>query len=221
MNDNTRTIGKGNAKADANTKMDRRTLLRGASIFGGGLYMALNAQRPLARAAMANENPIVFTQEQWKTVEAITGRIIPTDNQPGAIEANCVNFIDKALANEDAVARPVFLAGLASLTAVSLKNNSKPFVLLNSEQQDQLLQNMQDDKVTPWPNTAPAASAFFEMLRAMTIIGFMADPKYGGNANMSGWRVARYPGPRHHAGGYTPAQMLGEEQIITLWGEKM
>jgi choline dehydrogenase-like flavoprotein len=55
----------------------------------------------------------------------------------------------------------------------------------------------------------------------LTIMGFMADPKYGGNANLAGWRVARYPGPRHHSGGCAPAQMLGEEEIITLWGEKM
>ena len=49
----------------------------------------------------------------------------------------------------------------------------------------------------------------------------MADPKYGGNADMVGWQVARYPGPRHHQGGYTAAQMVGEEAIVTLWGDKM
>ena len=52
-------------------------------------------------------------------------------------------------------------------------------------------------------------------------MGFMADLNYGGNNEMIGWQVACYPGPRHHQGGYTSAQMLGEEAITTLWGDEM
>jgi gluconate 2-dehydrogenase gamma chain len=199
----------------------RRAVLRGTSVFGGGLFMALNIQRPMALAAMNNDAPAVLSPTQWQTVEAITGRIIPTDHQPGAIEANCVNFIDKALANEDAASRPDFLAGLTALDAACEKTEGKAFIELEPAQQDKLLAAMTSDTAKPWPDSAPAASSFFELLRALTIMGFMADPKYGGNADVAGWRVARYPGPRHHTGGYTAAQMVGEEDIITVWGEKM
>lgn len=203
------------------TALSRRTLLRGTSLFGGGLLMALNLQRPLALAAMESDTPAVLNATQWQTVEAITGRIVPTDHQPGAIEANCVNFIDKTLANEDASSRPDFIAGLASLDIACAKKWAKSFVELNGSQQDLVLSELASDSAKGWPTTGPAGSVFFELVRALTIMGFMADPKYGGNANLAGWRVARYPGPRHHSGGYTPAQMLGEEEIITLWGEKM
>jgi gluconate 2-dehydrogenase gamma chain len=203
------------------TALSRRTLLRGTSLFGGGLLMALNLQRPLALAAMESDTPAVLNAAQWQTVEAITGRIVPTDNQPGAIEANCVNFIDKTLANEDAPSRPDFIAGLASLDIACAKKLGKSFVELNASQQDQMLSELESDSAKGWPNMGPAGSVFFELVRTLTIMGFMADPKYGGNANLAGWRVARYPGPRHHKGGYTPAQMVGEEEIITLWGEKM
>jgi hypothetical protein len=203
------------------TAISRRAVLRGTSIIGGGLLMALNLPRPLALAAMESDTPAVFSPEQWQSVEAMTGRIIPTDHQPGAIEANCVNFIDKALANEDAQARPDVLAGLAALDSLCEQKLASRFALLEPGQQDLVLSELAADSAAPWPNTGPAASIFFESLRAMTIMGFMADPKYGGNANLAGWRVARYPGPRHHAGGYTPAQMVGEEEIVTLWGDKM
>ena len=186
--------------------LSRRSLLRGTSLLGGGLFVAMNLQRPLALAAMKEDKPASLSAGQWQTVEAITGRIIPTDHQPGAIEANCVNFIDKALANEDAACEETL---------------GKAFIKLKPAQQDQLLAAMTADTAKPWPDSAPTASSFFELLRELTIMGFMADPKYGGNADVAGWRVARYPGPRHHAGGYTAAQMVGEEDIITVWGEKM
>lgn len=204
-----------------NNVLSRRAVLRGSSIFGGGLFMALTLHRPLAIAAMKSETAVVFTAAQWQTVAAATGRIIPTDHQPGALEANCVNFIDKALANEDAKSRPDFMAGLVSMEEICARKLQRPFVELDSSAQDRLLSELAADTATPWPGTGPAASVFFELLRALTIMGFMSDPKYGGNANVAGWRVARYPGPRHHKGGYTPAQMVGDEAIITLWGEKM
>ena len=66
------------------------------------MWLLLSLPRPRAlRAAQESTRRTVFDEVQWKTVEALTGRIIPTDHEPGAIEANCVNFIDKALAHED------------------------------------------------------------------------------------------------------------------------
>ncbi|MBW2243060.1 MAG: gluconate 2-dehydrogenase subunit 3 family protein, partial [Deltaproteobacteria bacterium] len=50
-----------------------------------------------ARAAAASDQPEVLNATEWKTLEAITARILPTDHQPGAKEAGCTNFIDKAL----------------------------------------------------------------------------------------------------------------------------
>lgn len=201
--------------------LSRRALLRGSSLLASGLLVTLNLQRPMALAAMKSEAPEVFTREQWQTVEAMTGRIVPTDHQPGAIEANCVNFIDKALANEDAQLRPDFIAGLTATESFCTERSGMAFAALDPGRQDELLHHMASDTAAPWPPTAPSASGFFDLVRVLTIMGFMADPKYGGNANMSGWRVARYPGPRHHQGGYTPAQMVGREDIITAWGEKM
>ena len=61
---------------------------------------------------------------------------------------------------------------------------------------------------------------FFETVRAHTLIGFLADPSYGGNRGHAGWRVSGYPGPRHHQGGYTPQQMLGRAPIRPVWGDE-
>ena len=44
---------------------------------------------------------------------------------------------------------------------------------------------------------------------------------YGGNRDYAGWKLLGFPGPRHEFGGYTPGQMLGTEEIETVWGGKV
>ena len=78
----------------------RRELLARAAIFGSGAVIALHWPRT-ARAVTESVEPAVLSAQEWKMVEAISIRIIPSDDgKPGAREAGCVNFIDKALANE-------------------------------------------------------------------------------------------------------------------------
>ncbi len=44
-----------------------------------------------------NEERLFFDEHQWHTVEAAMSRIIPTDHQPGAKEANTAAFVDRYL----------------------------------------------------------------------------------------------------------------------------
>jgi gluconate 2-dehydrogenase gamma chain len=202
--------------------LSRRDFILRSAIYGSSLWVLLNTPRPRAvRAAQEATHREVLSEAEWKTVEAITGRIIPTDHEPGAIEANCVNFIDKALAHEDAKMKPLYKKGLAGLDAVSKRRFKKPFVDLSSEQQDDILAALESGKAEGWPRGDATAGEFFATVRAHTLIGFLADPKYGGNRDYVGWKVAGYPGGGHHLGGYSPAQMIGKEKIKTVWGEEV
>ncbi len=200
--------------------ISRRSFLSKSSIYGGAL--AMSVKLPLAEAAAKlSTGPEVINAGQWRTIEAMTARVIPTDDQPGALEANCVNFIDKALANEEAAAAAGVLQGLSLLDRLCETHYGRPFVGLEAAQQDAVLSSLQAGTAQPWATDDPLSGDFFEVIRSLTIIGFLAEPKYGGNADMVGWKVAGYPGPRHHGGGYSPEQMIGEEAIITVWGEKL
>jgi len=204
--------------------VSRRELIVGGAVSGGALWLVLTLPRPLAaRAAQASSRPLVLGADEWKTVEAITGRIIPVDHEPGAVEAGCVNFIDKALAHEDAALRPVYRAGLAGVEAVSRKRFAEPFVKLGAEQQDEVLVALESGHADGWPAGGDGIppEQFFAAVRAHTIIGFLADPKYGGNRDYAGWRVVGYPGGGHHLGGYSPAQMTGKEKITAVWGKEV
>lgn len=199
--------------------VSRRDLIVGSVVYGSSLWLLLNLPRPLAaRAAAESSRPLVLGAGEWKIVEAITARIIPTDHEPGAVEAGCVNFIDKALAHEEAAMKPVYRAGLVGIDAVSRKRFAAPFVALAAEQQDEVLAALESGNAAGWPAKAIVPPAkLFELVRAHTIIGFLADPKYGGNRDYAGWKVLGYPGGGHHLGGYSPGQMMGKEKITAVW----
>jgi gluconate 2-dehydrogenase gamma chain len=206
----------------ADPKLTRRDFLRDTTIYGGRLWISLSLPRPNAlRAAAASSQPAVLTPTEWITVEAISGRIIPTDQAPGAIEAGCVNFIDKALAHEDAQARPLYTLGVAGTDQVAQRRFGRAFAKLAPAEQDELLAALEQGGAPGWPEGPISSATFFATVRAHTILGFLADPKYGGNRDYTGWKLVRYPGPRHHLGGYTPDQMLGRARIKTVWGEDL
>jgi gluconate 2-dehydrogenase gamma chain len=202
--------------------LNRRDFVRRGGLYGAGILIGLNTPRPLAAAAAEkSEVPLVLSPDEWKSVEAITARIIPTDHEGGAREANCVNFIDKALANEDAVAVPLYKGGLAALDGVAQHRFGKRFVEVEPAKQDEILSALERGDAKGWALSKELPSPpFFETLRLHTLVGFLADPAYGGNRDFTGWRVAGYPGPRHRRGGFAPDQVEGKAPIVPVWERK-
>ena len=204
--------------------LSRRQLLSRGVVFGGGLAAALYLPRPRAlAAAAASDTPEIFSAEEWASVEAITSRLIPADHEPGAVEAGCVNFIDKALAHEDAALRPIYTEGLRGLDAVSRAHGAggARFTALKPSQQDAVLRAIEDGTAEAWPRGGVTGPDFFVQVWQHTIWAFLADPKYGGNQGYAGWRLLQYPGGRHVLGGYSPAVMAGKEQVEAVWGEML
>jgi gluconate 2-dehydrogenase gamma chain len=155
----------------------RREFLRRGSICGGGLWIALHVPRPRAlRGAAASSRPAVLGEIEWKTVEAMTGRIIPTDREPAASQARCVSFIDRALAQEDRAARPLYALGVERINALAKERHGRLFFELVPAQQDALLAALELDRPPGWPGAGPSAPVFLAMLRAHTVIGCLADP---------------------------------------------
>ena len=193
--------------------MDRRDFMKLAGAAG-----ALLAARPLALlAAQRNQQPAVLSGEQWRTVDAICERILPGDDGPGATAANCVNFIDKLLANEEARLLPLYRDGLAALARSSQGRWQKDFVDLNVPQQIELLELLEDGELEPWPGDGVDQQQLFGTLRVHTLFGFLAAPKYGGNQNMVGWQVIGFPDHVHERGGLSDEQVSGVKPIPMDW----
>ena len=200
--------------------ISRRRFLSSSALYGGALWLSVHLPRPrTAAAATESSDPATLTAVEWKTLEAICDRIVPKDDDPGAVEAGCVNFIDKALANEDAAQLPIYRAGIPALAALSQARHGVAFEELDAAKRDALLASLQQGKAPEWKESSVTPADFFETVRLHTVIGLLADPRYGGNHDYAGWKLVGYPGPRHHMGGYTPEQMAGTAPIKAIWGE--
>lgn len=119
-----------------------------------------------------------LSADQAAEVEAIAAQIIPTDDSPGAREARVIYFIDRALMTFDKDKQQDYLKGLKELHAAQKKmfRNSKNFSKTTPEQQIALLKKIEK-------------TGFFNLVRTHTVMGFFADPEYGGNFNQAGWKL--------------------------------
>ena len=134
-----------------------------------------------------------FTPEEAAEVEAITARIIPTDDTPGAREAGVVYFIDRGLATFDSDDQKRYREGLPELQARAKEifPSASKFSGLTADQQDEVLHSFDEGGPTTrrvlraWPG----AQDFFETVRVHTIQAFLIDPEFSGNRDGVGWKV--------------------------------
>lgn len=152
-------------------------------------------------------------------MDAIAARIIPTDHEPGAREAGCANFIDKALANEDAAALPLYRRALAILAREARRRHDVEFADLEARVQDGMLSELELGETPYWPLGKARPEDFFRTIRLHVILGFLADPKHGGNRDHAGWKVIGFPGPFHHRGGSRPEHMTGQIPFPPNWAD--
>ncbi|HTS51126.1 MAG TPA: gluconate 2-dehydrogenase subunit 3 family protein [Bryobacteraceae bacterium] len=191
----------------ANKASSRRSFLVGSFTGLNAAWVTANypsilaAQNYVRKATDAGQVPrlTVFSEAQATEIEAITAQIIPTDSTPGAREAHCVYFIDRALSTFERDKQPAYVQGLQDLQAKTqqLYPNAGKFSALTSEQQIKTL-------------TAIEKTPFFEMVRTHTIIGFLSRPVHGGNSDKVGWKLIGYDDSLNHKPpfGYYDAQEL-------------
>lgn len=119
-----------------------------------------------------------FSPEQAVEIEAMAAQIIPSDDTPGAREARIIYFIDRALTTFDRDKQALYTQGLKDLQAQTreLFPNANRFSDLTPAQQIQVLKAIEKTE-------------FFELVRLHTIVGFLANPEYGGNHNKIGWKL--------------------------------
>ena len=119
-----------------------------------------------------------FSPDQAVEIESVAAQIIPKDGTPGAREAGTIYFIDRALTTFDQDKQAAYTQGLKDLRAKThqLYLPADKFSDLNPAQQIQVL-------------TAIERTAFFGQVRLHTIVGFFANPEYGGNQEKIGWNL--------------------------------
>lgn len=188
--------------------MTRRDFTR----FCGGIFAAALMTRPQTLLAVEQSSaPLTLNSMQWQTAAAMCNQILPTLDGIGANEANCVNFIDKALAHEEKQSLSMYQQGLKSIDAFAQERWQTSFSALRDDQQIKALEMLEDGLLPAWASTDQ--QTWFATLRFHTLLGFAAAPSFGGNRNLAGWRAMNFPGHVHELGGLSDAQVSGAEPI--------
>jgi len=134
-----------------------------------------------------------FTPEEAVEIDAISARIIPSDETPGAREAGVVYFIDRALTTFAVDDQKTYREGLPNLQARvrELFPSVEKFSSATPEQQDQILHSLDEQTGPARRHSRPggASSSFFQAIRVHTIVGFLVEPDSGGNRDGVGWKV--------------------------------
>lgn len=164
-----------------------------------------------------NKALMYFTnQQEFQTLADATERIYPEDdNGPGAIELGAPFFIDHQLAGsyghntQEYMQGPfhegtayqghqkrlkrheIIMRGIHELENQSQNAYDKSFSDLEDDEKDKILSKFEDDDVDM---KTIQSSEFFNLLLNATLAGVYADPLYGGNANMEGWKMKEFPG---------------------------
>lgn len=136
------------------------------------LLAAIPAISAAAQQARSSATFAFLSTDEAADIEAMAAEIIPTDDMPGAREAGVIWFIDGALAGYHRDMRPVIRQGLTDLRA---KAGGK-FTSLDAARKVELLKSIE-------------TTEFFTDVRTLTVMGFLANPEYGGNRDHVGWKV--------------------------------
>lgn len=169
-----------------------------SSIWAASHWPALLSAATHARDARNSAEPPKFdflSPEQAAEIEAVSARIIPTTDTPGAREAGVIYFIDRALFTFARDQQKTCIDGLAALQSRVAQTfpGATKFSALTPDQQDQILHVLDGQPASParGMRNRSTGNSFFETIRAATIAGFLIDPDSDrrGNRDAVGWKV--------------------------------
>jgi hypothetical protein len=162
-------------------------------------WPAMHSAASYARQAAQSAAPAkfeFFSPEQAGEIDAISARIIPITDTPGAHEGGVIFFIDRALVTFAKDDQKTYAQGLPELQARvrEVFPAVAKFSAATPEQQDQVLQSLDDQAPAGGSRRSrrsTAAQSFFETVRVHTIMGFLIDPDSDkrGNRGAVGWKV--------------------------------
>lgn len=124
-----------------------------------------------------------LTPQQIATLSAVTERMMPSDDGPGAAEANVMGHIRWLFRQPQFQSRRQRLtSGLDLLQSLARDRFNQDFTVCAPGQKDQVLEDLR--KVHH-----PIVWRFLADVLSWTLAGFLCDPAYGGNSDRVGWTL--------------------------------
>ena len=182
-----------NLAAAGDDDVTRRVFVHHLTFLGGGAVL-LGGCKDDPKPAPPPPPPVAltvshktFTDAEWATLVAAVDRMLPKDEDPGALDANVPEYIDRMLQSEALTQmRANFVPGVAALDRRAQRMFKVPFAQAKPEQQDELLTLFKNS-----PEKSGEAR-WYEMFVVLVLEGFLGDPSYGGNQGEVGWKLVGF-----------------------------
>ena len=173
----------------------RRVFVQRLAFIGGGSVLLGGCKddkrvdagaAPVPRQALTTSHQ-TFTNGEWDIVSAACERVLPKDEDPGALEARVPEYIDRILQTPQLQKMKAdFVPGVAALDRRANRMFKKGFASCTPAQQDELLAIFKDS-----PEKS-GEQRWYETLIVLSLEGFLGDPSYGGNHGKVGWALVGF-----------------------------
>jgi gluconate 2-dehydrogenase gamma chain len=165
------------------------------AVVGVGAFVALSAMGCRTRSSAGSPavgdsapppalpQPRTLSAEAFATLSAVCDRILPRDEDPGAIDLGVPGYIDSMLVTEDlATVHQMLRKGFPVLDKEAAKRfGGKRFAEIQPADQDAILET--------WQHGIESRQKFFDIAISLTMEGAFGDPKYGGNVGGAGFKM--------------------------------
>jgi gluconate 2-dehydrogenase gamma chain len=210
--------------------LTRRVFVHRITFLGGGVVLLGSACDEPKKQKTIDPGPpkadetqalttshLTFTNEEFAIVTALVDRVIPKDEDPGAVDAKVPDYIDRALqAQQLQKMKTDFVGGVAAINRRCTRMYKVGFAKATAAQQDDVLTIFKE---------SPESSGeykWYEILVALTMEGFLGDPSYGGNQGEVGWKLMGFDLVGHEAvpvkSGYDGSKFLDQLRCGTKKG---
>jgi gluconate 2-dehydrogenase gamma chain len=144
-------------------------------------------KEPAKDAPKEPEGPAAFLP----VLVALAARLLPDDDTgPGARAAGVDGFFARVFDDPRLGSiHPLLKRGCAFVMRAAQASHGRAFVALSAEEQDDLIARLVDGKMRPDGFSGPT---FVRVVLALTLEGFLGDPRHGGNRDAVGWRFVGF-----------------------------
>jgi gluconate 2-dehydrogenase gamma chain len=153
-----------------------------------------------------------FTEREAKTVIAFAEQIIPADIDPGATDANVINFIDKQLVGPYTRFQEMYRKGIPAIENSAQNLFQKAFHELDFAVQTEFMIKMEKGELPAeyWKETNQ--TGLFRLILDHTMQGFYGSPRHGGNVNYLSYKMMKLDYP--HVMGQNRYESICAQELV-------
>ncbi|MFK7696766.1 gluconate 2-dehydrogenase subunit 3 family protein [Paenibacillus sp. HJGM_3] len=119
-------------------------------------------------------------------LDAVADRMIPEDAWPSATHGGVLTYLKHRSAEDRALWHNLIVPGLRGLDAKASASYGRPFTELTATEQDELLGDLEHDRLRDFP---VSQKLFFATLLNLVVEGYYGSPGAGGNRDGKSWTM--------------------------------